>query len=57
MSEKTLLGIVVALGMLNLYVNYRVAIALSQVKADTDKTISDVKASPLGPVLGFLGLR
>jgi hypothetical protein len=57
MSERTLIAVSVALGLVTLYISYRMAVGLSQLKADADKTISDVKASPAGQFLSFLGLK
>lgn len=57
MSDRTLLVVGLAVGLVTLYVSLRMAVALMRVEADANKTISDVKASPLGPVLGFLGLK
>lgn len=56
LSDHTLLCAALAISMLSLYINYRMAIGLSQLKADADKTIGGLKASIPSPVLSFLGL-
>lgn len=57
MSDHMLLCIGVALAIINVYISWRMAMALAEVKASADKTISDVKSSPLGGVLGILGFK
>lgn len=56
MSDRFLICVTVALSMVSLFITYRMALAMSEVKATADKTISDVKAGAFGPLLGFLGL-
>ena len=56
MSDRFLICVGIALGMVTLYVTVRMAMAMAEVKEGADKTISDVKAGPFGPVLGLLGL-
>ncbi len=56
-SDRTLICLSLAVGMVSLYINFRLAVGLAKVQADADQTIADVKASPVGQVLGFLGLK
>ncbi len=57
MSDKNLAWLNLAVGLVGLYISFRVAMGLMQVQADANKTISDVKNSPLGGVLGVLGFK
>lgn len=57
MSDRVLIALGVALALANLYISWRLAMAMADLKAGADKTISDVKSGPFGPVLGFLGLK
>lgn len=55
MSEHTLLCLSLAVGLVTLYISWRMAMALATAKADADKTVQSVKSGPFGPVLGLLG--
>lgn len=55
MSQNTLLCISIAVGLVTLYISWRMAMALASAKADADTAVQSVKQGPFGPVLGLLG--
>lgn len=54
-DEKLLLWATLGLTLLNVVISARIAKGLGEAKASIDKTVSDVKGSPIGHVLDSLG--
>lgn len=56
MSDRHLIMIGLAVGAVTLYATIKMAVALTKLQADADKTISDVKSGPFGVALAAMGL-